>query len=171
MKMYESNVKQLELLHVKESGEKKVPAKRVNFVSLRIVKESSILYSKRKISSPNDAFDLLESYFKGMDREAFVVVPVNSKMEPLAIQTISIGSVNATIVHPREVMKLCLMVGTTVSFFVFHNHPSGNPEPSQEDIQVTKRLVEAGKIMGIDLLDHIVIGDGSFVSLKEKGYV
>lgn len=170
MKMYESNVKQLELLHVKESEEKKVPAKRINIISLRMVKESSLLYKDRCIRSPEDGYNLLKQFLGEVDREYFIVVCLDTKNQPTAINICHIGSLNASLVHPREVMKPAIL-SNAASILVGHNQPSGQAEPSQEDINVTKKLVEAGKIIGIDLLDHIVMGEDSFVSLKEKGYV
>jgi DNA repair protein RadC len=84
--------------------------------------------------------------------------------------TVFIGSLNASIVHPREVFKEALK-RSAASIICMHNHPSGDPSPSREDIEVTKRLVECGKLIGIDLLDHIIIGEQKYVSLKEKGYL
>jgi len=85
-------------------------------------------------------------------------------------QTIFIGSLNASIVHPRELFKEAFR-RSAASMICLHNHPSGNPEPSREDIEVTRRLVECGRILGVDVLDHIIIGDKRYVSLKEKGYL
>jgi len=170
MKMYGSNVKQLELLQVKNSEEKIVPAKRVDIISLRMVKESSLLYKDRCIRSPEDGYQLLKQFLGDVDREYFVVVCLDTKNQPTAINICHIGSLNASLVHPREVMKPAIL-SNAASILVGHNHPSGQAKPSQEDINVTKKLVESGKIIGIDLLDHIVMGEGSFVSLKEKGYV
>jgi len=99
-----------------------------------------------------------------------VVICLDTKNQPTAINVCHVGSLNASLVHPREVMKPAIL-SNAASILVGHNHPSGNSEPSQEDIQVTRKLVEAGKIMGIELLDHIVIGEDEFVSLKEKGYI
>lgn len=168
MKKYGSNVEQLELLQVKE--EKHIPAKRVNIVSLRMVKESSLLYKNRCIRSPEDGYNLLKQYLGDADREHFIVVGLNTKNEPTVISTAHIGSLNSSIVHPREIMKLAIL-SNSCSLLVGHNHPSGNPDPSHEDINVTKRLVEAGKVIGIELLDHVIMGDNRFVSLKEKGYI
>ena len=100
----------------------------------------------------------------------FVVACVNTKNEIANLTVAHIGSLNSSIVHPREVFKTAIL-SNAASIICAHNHPSGNPEPSKEDVDVTKRLIEAGKILGIDLLDHLVIGDGRYVSLKEKGYV
>lgn len=85
-------------------------------------------------------------------------------------QTIFVGSLNASIVHPREVFKEAFR-RSAASLICLHNHPSGDPSPSREDIEVTKRLCEAGKIIGIELLDHVIIGDRKYISLKEKGYL
>lgn len=95
---------------------------------------------------------------------------MNVKNQVLHRQTIFIGSLNASIVHPREIFREAVK-RSAASIICAHNHPSGNPSPSPEDIEVTKRLQEAGKIMGIELLDHVIIGDHQFISLKEKGYM
>lgn len=95
---------------------------------------------------------------------------LDTKNRVLAIRTVSIGDLSSSIVHPREVFKDAV-VASAASVIVAHNHPSGDPTPSAEDVAVTKRLMQAGEIMGIDLLDHIVLGDGTFVSLKERGLI
>jgi len=145
-------------------------AKRVNIVSLKLVKESSILYQRRSVCSPQDGYELLKQFLGDKDREHFIVVSLDTKNQPVSINVCHIGSLNASIVHPREVMKSAIL-SNAASIIVGHNHPSGKAEPSQEDIEVTKRLVEAGKIIGIEVLDHIIVGDGMFTSLKEKGYI
>ncbi|WP_409482402.1 RadC family protein [Bacillus safensis] len=170
MKNYQEKYEQIELLKVMEEGPKRIPSKRVDVVSLKMVKESSMLYENRVIRSPEDSYRLFKQFLGDVDREHFVVVCLDTKNQPTAINICHIGSLNASIVHPREVMKPAVL-SNAASILVGHNHPSGNPEPSQEDIHVTRKLVEAGKIMGIDLLDHIVMGEDEFVSLKEKGYI
>lgn len=122
------------------------------------------------IRSPEDGADYLMEEMRQLKQEHFVVLFLNTKNQVIHQQTIFIGSLNASIVHPREVFREAVR-RSSASIICAHNHPSGDPTPSQEDIQVTKRLVEAGKMMGIELLDHIVIGNRKFVSLKEKGYV
>ena len=92
------------------------------------------------------------------------------KNEVLHKQTIFIGSLNSSIVHPREIFREAVK-RSAASIICAHNHPSGNPAPSPEDIEVTKRLSEAGALMGIEVLDHVIIGDHQFISLKEKGYM
>lgn len=169
MKKYELNVEQLELPLVKEEGGKHIPAKRVDIVSLRLVKERSLLYKNRAIRSPEDGYNLFKQFLGELDREYFVVMCLDVKNQPTAMNVCHIGSLNASIVHPREVMKTAVL-SNAASIIVLHNHPSGQATPSPEDIDVTKRLAQACDIMGIDLLDHLVVGDDDFVSLKEKGY-
>jgi DNA repair protein RadC len=105
-----------------------------------------------------------------LDREHFRAVLLNTKNRILGVRTISIGSLNASIVHAREVFKAAVAESAQAIVLV-HNHPSGLPEPSTEDIVVTERLAEAGRILGIEVLDHIVLGSQGFVSLKEMGHL
>lgn len=120
------------------------------------------------IRSPHVAAELLMEQMRYLQKEHFVCLFLNSKNHIIAQETLSIGSLNATIVHPREVFRAAIKC-SSASVICAHNHPSGDPSPSEEDILMTKRLSEAGEIVGIDILDHIVIGDGKFVSLKEQG--
>jgi DNA repair protein RadC len=171
MNHYEtSESKQLELLEGGVEIMKKQPAKRVNIVSLKLVKESSLLYKDRCVRSPEDGYQLLKQFLGEVDREYFVVVCLDTKNQPTSLNVCHIGSLNASIVHPRECFKPAIL-SNAASILVGHNHPSGKAAQSMEDVEVTKRLVESGKILGIDVLDHIVLGDGEYVSLKEKGYV
>jgi len=167
MSIYNEQAQKMELLTVKENKEH-IPAKRVDIVSLRMVKEASLLYKDRTIRSPEDGYNLFKQFLGELDREYFVIICLNVKNIPTHISVAHIGSLNSSIVHPREVMKTCVL-SNAASVIFCHNHPSGQPEPSPEDIDVTKRLVEAGKILGIDVLDHLIIGDDRFISLKEKG--
>ena len=93
---------------------------------------------------------------------------LNTKNQVLAIKTVSVGDLSSSIVHPREVFQDAVVI-SAASIIIAHNHPSGDPTPSAEDIAVTRRLMDAGEILGIELLDHVIIGDGVFVSLKERG--
>ena len=145
-------------------------AKRINIVSIKMVKESSFLYQTRQILSPNDAYEMIKEQLEGLDREQFIIACLNTKNEPTNISVVAVGTLNKAIVHPREVFKTAIL-SNAASIMAFHNHPSGNAEPSQQDIQLTHRLVEAGELLGIKLLDHLIIGDGTFTSLKEKGYL
>lgn len=122
------------------------------------------------IRSPEDGADYIMEEMRSLSQEHFVVIFLNTKNEIIHRQTIFIGSLNASIVHPREVFREAVK-RSAASIICAHNHPSGDPTPSQEDIHVTRRLVESGKMIGIELLDHLIIGDRKFVSLKEKGYL
>lgn len=145
-------------------------AKRINIVSIKMVKEASFLYQTRTISSPKDAYEMIKEQLEGLDREQFIIACLNTKNEPTNITVVSVGSLNKAIVHPREVFKTAIL-SNAASIMAFHNHPSGETTPSQQDIQLTSRLYEAGELLGIKLLDHLIIGDGTFTSLKEKGYL
>ncbi|MFK2824529.1 DNA repair protein RadC [Bacillus sp. B190/17] len=122
------------------------------------------------IRSPEDGANYVMEEMRFLTQEHFVCLYLNTKNQVLHKQTLFIGSLNASIVHPREVFKEAFR-RSAASIICIHNHPSGDPGPSREDIDVTKRLAECGKILGIELLDHLIIGEKKFVSLKEKGYL
>jgi len=122
------------------------------------------------IRSPEDGADFIMEEMRNLNQEHFVVLFLNTKNQILHRQTIFIGSLNASIVHPREIFREAVK-RSAASIICAHNHPSGDPTPSQEDIHVTRRLVEVGKMIGIEVLDHLIIGDRKFISLKEKGYL
>ena len=122
------------------------------------------------IKSPADVAALAREVL-GMHEmavENFILLCLNTKNKIAGVHTVSIGSLNASIVHPREVFKAALLNNAS-GIICLHNHPSGDPEPSREDIEITHRLVNAGNILGINVLDHIIIGDGRYISLGERG--
>lgn len=145
-------------------------SKRINIVSVKLVKEASMLYKGRRIRSPLNCYEIFKEFLGNVDREYFVVMCLDTKNQPTNISIAHIGSLNASIIHPREVMKTAIL-SNAASIICCHPHPSGDPSPSPEDIQVTERLVEAGNIIGVEVLDHIVLGDNCYISLKEKGYM
>ncbi|MBP1995920.1 RadC family protein [Paenibacillus eucommiae] len=122
------------------------------------------------IRSPENVADLMREELRYLQKEHFVCLFLNTKNHVVGQETLSMGSLNASIVHPREVFRAAIK-RSSASIVCVHNHPSGDPTPSPEDIQLTQRLVEAGSIIGIEVLDHIIIGDQLFVSLKEQGYM
>lgn len=122
------------------------------------------------IGGPQDVSNLLMPDLRYQKKEHLKSLLLDTKNRVLAIKTVSVGDLSSSIVHPREVYKDAV-VASAASIIVAHNHPSGDPTPSAEDVAVTKRLILSGEIMGIDLLDHIVLGDGTFVSLKERGLI
>lgn len=125
-----------------------------------------------QIKSQVDVAMYLMDYFIGsnMQQEQFILLCLDTKNQVTHFEVIFQGSLNSSIVHPREVFNIALRYNAA-SIIVSHNHPSGNPEPSPNDIDVTKRLQECGVLMGIELVDHIIIGGHKFLSLREKGYM
>ncbi len=126
--------------------------------------------TERKIRCPQDVSDWLEPELRFLQKEHFVCIFLNTKHVVIGRETLSIGTLDATLVHPREVYKAAIQRSAS-SIICVHNHPSGDPTPSSEDVMLTKRLIEAGSLIGIDLLDHVIIGDGRFASLKELGLI
>lgn len=122
------------------------------------------------IRSPADAAAYVMPDMVGLMQEHFVVLFLNVKNQIMHKQTIFIGSLNSSIVHPREVFREAIKRAAATIICV-HNHPSGSSDPSPEDIEVTKRLQEAGYIIGIEVIDHVIIGNHQYTSLKEKGYI
>jgi len=121
------------------------------------------------IKNPADIADLVMTELRFLTQEVFKLVLLDIKNQVLAMPLISKGGLSSSIVHPREVFKEAIK-RSAAAVILIHNHPSGIPEPSQDDIKLTRRLAEAGEILGIDVLDHIIIGDGIYLSMKEKAY-
>ncbi len=122
------------------------------------------------IHGPEDTAHYLMPLMRYESRERFVIVILNTKNHILAVPTISTGSLTASVVHPREVFSEALKY-PTAAIILAHNHPSGDPTPSREDIAITRRLINVGKLMDIPVLDHIIIGDNRFKSLKEENII
>ncbi len=120
------------------------------------------------VRSPQDVSSLVMEEMRFLDREQFRIVLLDAKNHVLGLRTVSIGSLSSSIVHPREIFKEAI-ARSSAAIILVHNHPSGDPTPSQEDVEVTRRLIEAGRLLGIEVLDHIVVGDNRYVSFKEKG--
>jgi DNA repair protein RadC len=125
---------------------------------------------KPKISSPEDVYRRIYPRMREQKKEMFIELCLDTKNQIIREHIISVGSLNANIVHPREVFKLAL-AESAAHIIVVHNHPSGDPTPSREDIEITKKLAETGIIMGITVLDHVIIGDGRHFSMKEAGHI
>ncbi|HUI29691.1 MAG TPA: DNA repair protein RadC [Candidatus Acidoferrales bacterium] len=136
-----------------------------------LIREKNVPVQEKIIRKPEDAAGIATEYLKGADREHLVGLYLSTANKLIAIHTISIGILNASLVHPREVFKMAIMVNAD-SVIVAHNHPSGNLEPSREDIDITKQLKDAGKILDIELRDHLVVSDGcGYMSFKERGLI
>lgn len=121
------------------------------------------------LRSSADVFARLNVHMATLDREEFHVLLLDQKHRVLRDVTVSVGSLSQSIVHPREVFRT-VVLHSAAAIILAHNHPSGDPTPSQEDIAITRRLRECGELLGVRVLDHIVIGRGSFVSMVEQGY-
>jgi DNA repair protein RadC len=120
--------------------------------------------------SPSESADLLRSILQDEPAEVCGILCLTTKNRVIAYHEVSRGQLDATIVHPREVFKAALLANAA-SIIVAHNHPSGDPTPITDDYQLTRRLISAGEILGIRVIDHIVIGDGTHVSLRESGLI
>jgi len=135
----------------------------------RRIRMASFESEKQVITSPRDVANLLLAKLSFLGKEHFVILLLDTKNQVISIEEISVGSLNNSIVHPREVFKPAIK-RSSAAIILAHNHPSGNPEPSTEDIKVTKRLYEVGRLVGIEVLDHLIIGNKDYISLKERGH-
>ena len=135
---------------------------------IRRAKDYLVNEDALKIESPNTIGDAYKEYFDRLDREHFEIVHLNRKNFIVGREVISIGSSSSSIVHPREVFKGAIM-NSSECIILMHNHPSGDLTPSAEDRSITRRLIEAGDILEIKVLDHIIFGGGRYVSMKERG--
>ena len=138
-------------------------------VAIRMVRERP-LYSETPIHSPEDAIRVMADALLDYDREVFAIVNFQSDMRPINFSIISMGCLNSSLVHPREVIKVSILSNAS-GVMLFHNHPSGIPEPSRADDAVTERICRCGRMMGIPLSDHIIIGDHSYYSYREKNRI
>lgn len=146
--------------------------KSVNVYTLKMVRERTEKYEfeASSISSPAVARDIINTVVELNTAavEKFGIICLNVKNHIVGIHIISVGLLSSSLVHPREVFKSA-MLNNAASIVLFHNHPSGDPEPSREDLDTTKRLVEAGELMGIKILDHVIVGENRYISFKEQG--
>ena len=139
------------------------------FEDIAVNEGSEKYFQDHSIRNSRDIYELF-SHLSRETKEHFIAIHLDTKNRVICIDTISIGSLTGSLVHPREVFKSVLL-SSAASIAVVHNHPSGTPEPSADDISITKRLKEAGNFLGIPVIDHIIIGNGSYLSLFEKNYL
>ena len=118
------------------------------------------------MTTPRESASVLMSVFQDQPGEVFAILCLSTKHRVIAYHEVSRGTLDATLVHPREVFKAVLLANAA-AVILFHNHPSGDPTPSADDVQLTRRLVDAGTLLGVDVLDHIIVGDGRYYSFKE----
>lgn len=134
---------------------------------LSLVRESSIPVTASMHTS-RDIYDFVKNLGSDLDREAFFVVCLNTKNKIIGVNMVSLGSLTTSVVHPREVFKIAILTNSSAIILV-HNHPSGDPRPSKEDVDCTHRLAAAGAIVGIRVLDHIVVGEEEYYSFADSG--
>lgn len=135
---------------------------------MNYIAESKIEYrEKARIKNSNDAYEIAKTLIRDSQKENFIGIYLNTKNEIIKSELISLGCLNGSIVHPREVFKPAIL-NSACNVIVIHNHPSGDVNPSKDDREITQRLRDAGKILGIEVLDHIIIGDG-YLSLRDRG--
>ncbi len=128
---------------------------------------STAFQEKLVISSPQDVVDLLSPEMSHLDREHFKAIILSVKNEVIRVINVAVGNLSSALVHPRELFKEAIR-SSGAGVIVVHNHPSGQPAPSQEDIRITQRLAQCGEILGIELVDHVILGKGCFVSMREE---
>jgi len=139
------------------------------FEDIAVNEGSEKYFRSNSIKNSRDIYELF-SYLSRETKEHFIAIHLDTKNKIICIDTISIGSLVSSIVHPREVFKSVLL-SSAASIAIVHNHPSGTPEPSTDDINITRKLREAGNFLGIPVIDHVIIGNGSYISLLEKGHI
>jgi DNA repair protein RadC len=157
-----------ELSDIKGIGPAKASQIKAAFELAKRLEDPPESDKKPVIKTPEDVESLVRTKLKGKKKEYFLVLCLDTRGKLIKTSEVSVGSLDSSIVHPREVFKEALTASAASVIFV-HNHPSGDPEPSEDDIKLTKRLADAGNILGIDVLDHVITGDNGFKSLKRLG--
>ena len=143
---------------------------KIPVIRLMVVRDSNYRAKTQKIEQPADVALLLQQYLAGADRENLVIVMMDTKNKVIGIHTAGIGTLNAAMYHPREIFKAAIMMNSA-GIIIGHNHPSTDCTPSKEDILMTERMIEAGKILGIPVLDSIIASDDTYYSIREEGHL
>lgn len=138
------------------------------WVRIQLVRDN-VSTEEKSIGSPQAAVEVAR-HLSDLDREHLLVLHLNSRNSLLGMETVAIGSLTASIIHPREIFKAAIL-NNAASIILLHNHPSGAADPSQEDRDTTKRIFRAGDLLGIPLQDHVIVGAGSYYSFREKGHL
>lgn len=142
--------------------------KRIQIVSLRLVRERSIPYQTRMIHGAKMVYEVFRELAEDLDREAMWVMCLDTKNQVTCLSQVSLGTLNSAPASPKEIVKTALMANS-MSIILLHNHPSGDPEPSSDDRKVTAQIKAAAQLMDIKVLDHLIVGDGSYYSFAEQG--
>ncbi|EOU1119916.1 TPA: DNA repair protein RadC [Clostridium perfringens] len=147
-----------------------IKMKKIDVVKVYVKKEQSLQIEKDIIKKPEQVFEVVKNFLGEVDREYLIVIVLDVKNKINSISVASVGTLNSSIVHPREVFKTAILANGA-SIILAHNHPSGDTSPSKDDINITTRIKECGVLMGIELLDHVILGDEKFISLKNEGII
>jgi len=137
-------------------------------VRCKLVRESPPVATPDRIKGPGDVFRFVSDLLDGDPQENFIVIHLNTQHHPVSFERVTRGIIDASLIHPREVFRGAILA-SAAGIIIAHNHPSGDPTPSAEDRHVTRQLTEAGEIIGIPVLDHVVVGEGRYVSIIEEG--
>jgi DNA repair protein RadC len=149
--------------------ERNTPTKSLPVYRVTLVREGQMPSYEQRVRSSADASRMLATYLAGVDREHFVVLMLDQKNQVIGIHTVSMGSLTASVVHPRETFKAAILANAA-AIVCGHNHPSGDVQPSMEDRAITRRLADAGTLLGINVVDHIIIGSaGTYFSFADEG--
>lgn len=165
-----SNASVEELCHVRGVGVAKACQIKAAFELANRLSPSSSSREKLTIKTPEDAYLELKGRSRGQKKECFWAILLDTRNRVIKSEEISVGTLDTSLVHPRELFKEAISA-SSASIIVAHNHPSGNPEASQEDIKLSRRLIETGRLIGIEVIDHIIIGDGKYISMKREGLI
>ena len=157
-----------ELAQVRGIGPAKASQIKASFELANRLEGHSEPDKNKLVKTPEEVISLVKVKLKEKKKEHFQVLLLDTRSKLIKISEISVGSLDASIVHPREVFKEAISASAASVIFV-HNHPSGDPSPSEDDIKLTERLCQAGEVIGIDVLDHIIIGDNEYISMKREG--
>jgi DNA repair protein RadC len=142
----------------------------INSWKVQLVKEPGYKYKTRRIKTPEEVYQLAREYISVPDREHFVIVALDTRNKVIGLNTASIGTLDEAKIHPREIFKYAILANAA-SIILVHNHPSGEPEASGDDIKLTKRVHEAGELIGIDIVDHVILGEDKLISMKREGLI
>ncbi|WP_313345074.1 JAB domain-containing protein [Lacrimispora sp.] len=146
-----------------------IPKKKVGIIKLKIIREGTVVYGTQRFHEAKEEADIVRPLFEYSDWEIIMVMSLGSAMTPVALEVVAVGGVSACAVDTRDLFMHAILSNAS-KIICFHNHPSGEPKPSREDSHITGRIKEVGVLLGIELLDHIVIGsEGRYVSFREEG--
>ncbi len=155
-------------MQVDSSTPKKEKLRSIKIVQVMLVKDSGNYYRTKPIRGQADAASIVKEFLAGEDREVFLAINLDNSNKINSINVVAIGTLDMTLVHPREIFKTAILSNSN-GIIIAHNHPSGNPNPSEDDIKLTRQLFECGKLLGIRIFDHIILGEDEYASIRLEG--